>query len=126
MRFGIGRSITGQGPAGLGSLLPGRTAVAVSPSNVRKAWLLAILADFLQIVLFPLFGAGVISPANDLLDLTVAVFMIRLLGWHPALLPTFIAELIPGLGLFPTWTLSVWIATQGLSRSPQPRSEPTP
>ena len=86
-------------------------------SDVRKAWLLAIAADWVQIVLMPLFAGGAISPVNDLLDVIVAVFMVRLLGFHPALLPAFIAELVPGLGLFPTWTISVWFATRGLGKA---------
>jgi hypothetical protein len=85
-----------------------------SRSDIRKAWLLAILADGVQIVLMPLFVGGALSPGNDILDVIIAVAMIRLLGWHPAFLPTFIAELVPGLGLFPTWTISVWFATRGL------------
>jgi hypothetical protein len=97
-----------------------------SRSDVRKAWLLAIAADWTQIVLMPLFAGGAISPANDLLDVIVAVFMVKLLGWHPAFLPTFIAELVPGLGLFPTWTISVWFATRGLGKATPPPERTTP
>jgi hypothetical protein len=78
----------------------------------RVAWILAITADFVQIALMPFFSEGVASPANDVLDLIVGVCMVRLLGWHPALLPTLIAELVPGLDLVPTWTIAVWFATR--------------
>jgi hypothetical protein len=127
-RFGTGRRTAptdGQGPLGFRALFSPRNPLGPSRMDIRRAWLIAILADWLQIVLLPLFGAGGLSPAQDLLDLTVAVVMVRLLGWHPALLPTFVAELIPGLDLFPTWTVSVWIATRGLAKKPRSEAVPT-
>jgi len=76
------------------------------------AWTIAIAADALQIAAFPLFAEGGISPADSLLDIVVGFFMIRLLGWHWAFLPTIAAELIPGADLFPTWTAAVWFVTR--------------
>jgi hypothetical protein len=38
--------------------------------------------------------------------------MIVLLGWHFAFLPTAIAEVIPALNLFPTWTAAVFFVTK--------------
>ena len=78
----------------------------------RLAWAVAIAADALQIVAFPLFVEGGVSPADSALDLIVAFVMIRLLGWHWAFLPTAAAKLIPGADLFPTWTAAVWFATR--------------
>jgi hypothetical protein len=78
----------------------------------RMAWTIAIAADALQIAAFPLFAEGAISPADSLLDIVVGFFMIRLLGWHWAFLPTIAAELIPGADLFPTWTAAVWFVTR--------------
>ena len=78
----------------------------------RLAWIIAIAADALQIVLLPVFGMGGFSPLVDGLDIVVAIAMIALLGWHFAFLPTVIAELIPGLGLFPTWTTAVFFVTR--------------
>jgi len=77
----------------------------------RLAWAVAIVADVLQIAAFPFFVEGAMSPADSLLDLIVAFVMIRLLGWHWALLPTVAAKLIPGADLFPTWTAAVWFVT---------------
>ena len=68
---------------------------------------LAIVADALQIVVFPLFVEGALSPADDVLDLAVAAVLVRLLGWHWEFLPAFAAELVPGLDLVPFWTLAV-------------------
>ncbi len=69
--------------------------------------LLAVLADALQIVVFPLFVAGAVSPADDALDLGIGALMVHLLGWHWEFLPSFFAKLIPGVDLVPFWTLAV-------------------
>ena len=68
---------------------------------------LAVAADALQIFVFPLFGEGALSPADDVLDLCVGAILVRLLGWHWEFLPAFAAELIPGVDLVPFWTLAV-------------------
>ncbi len=78
----------------------------------RLAWAVAIAADALQIIAFPLFAEGALSPADSVLDLVVAIIMFRLLGWHWAFLPSAAAKLIPGADLFPTWTAAVWFATR--------------
>ena len=76
-------------------------------SRLRGALLLAILADLVQILVFPLFVAGGASPADDLLDLSVAGVLTFLLGWHWEFLPSFAAKLIPGVEFVPLWTLAV-------------------
>lgn len=78
----------------------------------RLAWLIAIAADAIQIGALPFFAEGAMSPADTVLDLAVAAVLARLLGWHWALLPTFAAELVPGLDLFPTWTAAVFFMTR--------------
>ncbi|HET7497137.1 MAG TPA: hypothetical protein VFM00_02470 [Candidatus Eisenbacteria bacterium] len=81
-------------------------------SRTRAAWILAIVADTLQIVLLPAFGEGLASPAADALDIVVALGMTVLLGWHFAFLPTALAEIVPGLNLVPTWTAAVFFVTR--------------
>src|SRR5437867_11587722 len=76
-------------------------------SRFRAAMILAIAADALQIFVFPLFGEGALSPADDVLDLAVAAVLVNLLGWHWEFLPAFAAELVPGLDLVPFWTMAV-------------------
>jgi hypothetical protein len=76
-------------------------------TRFRTALVLAIAADALQLIVFPLFSEGALSPADDVLDIAVAAVLVRLLGWHWEFLPAFAAELIPGLDLAPFWTLSV-------------------
>lgn len=81
-------------------------------ANIRLAWTIAIIVDFLQWIAFPLFVGGAVSPWNDALDVLVAVVMIRLLGWHWSFVPTFLVELFPLFDLTPTWTLAVLLATR--------------
>jgi hypothetical protein len=85
--------------------------------RIVAARVIAIAADALQIGLLPLFSAGALAPFNDVLDVAIAVVMIRLLGWHPAFLPTLVAELIPLVDVFPTWTIAVLFATRRGQRS---------
>jgi hypothetical protein len=83
-------------------------SITISPGpNFKTAMLLAIAADALQLVVFPAFVEGALSPADDLLDLGVAAAMVRLLGWHWEFLPSFFAKLVPGMDLVPFWTLAV-------------------
>ena len=76
-------------------------------SRFRAALILAVAADALQILVFPLFAEGALSPADDVLDLAVAAVLVNLLGWHWEFLPAFIAELVPGVDLVPFWTMAV-------------------
>ncbi len=92
---------------------------SIKSPEQRLAWAVAIAADALQIVAFPLFVEGGMSPADSLLDLIVAFILIRLLGWHWAFLPSLAAELIPGADLIPTWTAAVWFVTRHQVREGQ-------
>jgi hypothetical protein len=98
---------------------------AVAPARIRAARSLAVAADVLQIVVFPLFAPGLASPWNDALDLLVALAMISLIGWHWAFLPSFLAELVPGLDLVPTWTAAVFFATRAKMPAPAGRADET-
>ncbi|MGA9132433.1 MAG: hypothetical protein WB384_10550 [Candidatus Sulfotelmatobacter sp.] len=83
-------------------------AVTILPgSRFREAMVLAIVADALQILVFPFFVEGALSAADDVLDLGVGAIMIYLLGWHWEFLPSFFAKLVPGVDLVPFWTLAV-------------------
>jgi len=83
-------------------------SITVSPGpQFRLAMLLAILADLLQLLVFPAFVEGALSPADDLLDLGIAAMMVRLLGWHWEFLPSFLVKLVPGADLVPFWSIAV-------------------
>ncbi len=82
--------------------------ITISPgTRFRAAMVLAIIADALQIAVFPLFIEGALSPADDLLDFGVGAVLIHLLGWHWEFLPSFLAKLVPGVDLVPFWTMAV-------------------
>jgi hypothetical protein len=68
---------------------------------------IAIAADLLQIVVFPLFAEGVFSPLSDMLDVAMGLAMVRLVGWHWAFLPSFLGKLIPLFDEVPCWTLAL-------------------
>src|SRR5215469_16349254 len=92
----------------------------VKSAEHRKAWFVAILADVIQIAGMPLFAEGGVSPLDTALDVAVGAILIKLLGWHWAFLPTFAAEMIPGLDLFPTWTAAVFFVTRSQVRTLEP------
>ena len=82
--------------------------ITISPGpSFRTAMLLAIVADALQIIVFPLFVEGALSPADDVLDFWVAALLVNLLGWHWEFLPSFLVKLVPGVDLVPLWTIAV-------------------
>ena len=74
-------------------------AITISAGpRFRAAMILAIIADALQIAVFPLFVGGAMSPADDVLDFGVGALMVHLLGclhWE-FLPPSFFAKLVPG------------------------------
>ncbi|MGA3069975.1 MAG: hypothetical protein ABSD43_07135 [Terracidiphilus sp.] len=83
-------------------------AITILPGpRLRAAMILAIVADALQIVVFPLFVEGAESPADDILDLGMGALLTYLLGWHWEFLPSFLGKLAPGVDLVPLWTLAV-------------------
>ena len=87
----------------------------MDPSRKRRilaARLIALSADLLQIVLLPIFAPGAASPFNDALDVAVAGILVWLVGWNWAFLPSLATELVPGLDLFPTWTVAVLFVTR--------------
>jgi hypothetical protein len=83
-------------------------SITISPGpRFQAAMILAIIADALQIVIFPAFVGGAISPADDILDFGIAALLINLLGWHWEFLPSFLAKLVPGVDLVRFWTFAV-------------------
>jgi hypothetical protein len=96
-----------------------RAQAAPLPSRkyYKVAMFLAVLADAIQIGLFPIFGPGFLSVADVILDVVAFALFWRLVGWHPALLPGFIFEQLPLIDLAPTWTFAVWIAIRRNSRT---------
>jgi hypothetical protein len=83
-------------------------AITILPgSRFRAAMVLAVVADALQLIVFPVFVEGALSPADDVLDFGIGAMMISLLGWHWEFLPSFLGKLVPGVDLVPFWTMAV-------------------
>jgi len=85
---------------------PNAIRITAGP-RMRTALVVAILADILQMVVFPLVVEGAASPADDVVDFCVAGILSSLLGWHWEFLPSFLGKLVPGVDLAPLWTLAV-------------------
>ncbi len=75
----------------------------------QKSIALAIagVADLLQLVFFPLFFEGALSPFDAALDAVVAVSLLLVLGWRWRTVAALGLELVPGIALFPSWTAVV-------------------
>jgi len=85
-----------------------RESVKISAGpRLRIAMIVAIVADVLQIAVFPWVIEGAESPVDDILDFCVGGLLTYLLGWHWEFLPSFAVKLIPGVDLVPLWTLAV-------------------
>ena len=85
---------------------------AMTPKQVWAARGIALAADALQMVLFPLFVGGIPEGVDAALDVAVAAVLCWLCGFHAAFLPTFIGEALPTVDLFPIWTLAVLFVTR--------------
>ncbi|MFN8094252.1 MAG: hypothetical protein U0599_18905 [Vicinamibacteria bacterium] len=92
----------------------------LTAAQVRTARAVAAAADLVQVVLMPAFFPGAASPANDVIDVAVALVLLRLVGFHWAFLPAFLAEAVPVLDLAPTWTAAVFLATRSAVLAPEP------
>jgi hypothetical protein len=92
----------------------------LSPTRIKAARVIAITADFVQIILFPLFAEGIVSPFDDALDVFVCFMLTWLVGWHYSFLPSFVVKVVPMVDLVPSWTLAVFMATRQKQAPPQP------
>jgi hypothetical protein len=81
-----------------------------SPNRIRIARTIAIAADFLQIVIFPIFSF--VLPVEEILDVFVCASLTWLVGWHFAFLPSFLVKAVPVVDMIPSWTVAVLIATR--------------
>lgn len=105
-------------------------SIVISPGpKFRTAMMLAIIADALQLIVFPVFVEGAFSPAEDVLDLGIAALLTNLLGWHWEFLPSFFAKLVPGVDLVPFWTIavaSVWRKAKRVAEAEKAHEELPP
>lgn len=91
---------------------------SITKSQKALAFAIAAIADIVRV----LSGAiimGALDPMDDIIDIVVALMLVRILGFKWQIAAAFMMELIPGFAIFPTWTALV------LSL-PTARPEPTP
>src|SRR5436305_7109801 len=89
----------------------------ISRNRIRLARMIALGADALQLIFFPLFSEGFISPADDALDFLAFGALSYLLGWHISFLPGLLFDSLPVVDLAPTWSIAVFIATRSKNHS---------
>jgi hypothetical protein len=76
----------------------------------RWAMLVAVISDIISFGLeglLGLFSLGVSDLVQIPVDLLTAALIVVLLGFRWTLAIPLVAEAIPGLAIFPTWTLAV-------------------
>lgn len=97
-----------------------RPARIVTSGQARIAMLLAIVVDLLQapanVAQLSIALAAPVEVVDMAIDAVVAIIMVRLLGFHWALAPTFLLELLPIADIAPTWTACVFVATEARKR----------
>ncbi len=83
-------------------LKPGaRPGLRFSRKKLAWAFTIAALADVFS------FFLTMAPPVQWAADLVTAILLFIVLGWQWILLPSLIMEAIPGLYVFPFWTLAV-------------------
>jgi hypothetical protein len=86
----------------------GQSDVTITASpRLKFAFVVAIVADIVQLIGLPVMIMGAESPVDDAVDLCVGGLLAWLLGWHWEFAPSFFAKLVPGVDLVPLWTLAV-------------------
>src|SRR5450432_4237337 len=95
--------------------MPKLPAIALSrltpdavPSR-RKNWALFVagISDLTQVLFLPAFVEGAGSPFEVVLDALTALLIMLIVGFKWRLAVALVAELVPGVDLFPTWTAMV-------------------
>lgn len=96
-----------------------RVAKELTPQQLWAARGIALAADALQIGLFPLFAGGVPGGADLALEVVTGALLCWLCGFHPAFLPTVVAEALPMVDMFPSWTLATLFVTRNSAVAPK-------
>jgi hypothetical protein len=74
---------------------------ALSRTRVVLAFLVAGASDIVS------YGTIFAPPVQWAVDIVTAFILFMILGWQWALLPGLVAEAIPGVAVFPVWTMVV-------------------
>lgn len=97
-------------------------APVLTPTRVRLAYGVAVVADALQLLLGP---PGWLL-ADEIIDGVAMMLTWGLIGFHPLLLPTFAVELLPVVDVLPTWTGCVALVVAHRRRQQTPPPPPAP
>jgi hypothetical protein len=87
--------------------LSGLATRGLSPGRKRVALAIAAFSDLAQWCLFPVVYEGAASPFEVAIDAVTALAILLVVGFEWRLTIALLAELVPGLDLFPTWTAVV-------------------
>lgn len=92
--------------------------------RIFLAFTVAIIADIGQLLL----GAPGWLFLDEVIDVVSMALVTMLIGFHPLLLPTFVAEFIPVVDMLPTWTgcVAVVVALRRRQRETKPPPVTTP
>lgn len=96
-------------------------------TRLIAAWGVALAADAIQAVLFPLFIGGAPEGPEAVLDLAVGALLTWLCGWHWVFLPAFALELLPVVDEAPSWLAAMaWVTGRQLmnKNAPPPPTAP--
>jgi len=93
-------------------------AHGVTSTRKRLALAIAAASDLAQWFFFPAVVEGAASPFEVALDALTALAILVVVGFQWRLAIALVAELVPGLDMFPTWTLVVLSLT---TAPPAPR-----
>lgn len=85
-------------------MLPMIPKPAISQRQKALAVGVAGFVDLLQLVVFPAFGWGILSPMQNALDVMTVLVLVTICGLKWQFMAGFVLELVPGMALFPTWT----------------------
>ena len=104
---------------------PHATAPAVL-SRRRKMAAIAVAgaSDLARVVFAPAFAEGAGSPLDIALDAVTAAIILFLVGFRWRLAIALVAELVPGVALFPTWTAVVLSLPLRSAPEPAPQGAP--
>lgn len=91
----------------------------LSGGRITLALLVAVVADGLQIPLQ-------VPPFPEIIDVVAMVLTSLTIGFHLLLLPTFLVEAVPIVGMLPTWTGCVLAVIALRQREEKNRPLPPP
>ena len=96
-------------------------APILTRSRIRLAYIVAVTADALQLLMGPLGWFF----SDQVIDVLAMVLTMSAIGFHPLLLPTFAIEFIPILDMLPTWTgcVALVVALRRKQQAAQPPRE---